>query len=96
VSERSDRIAATIERELAPAYLLVEDESHLHAGHAGAREGGGHFRVHVVSEQFDGRSRLARHRLLYGALSDELRTEIHALAIHAFTPGEWSVRPGSS
>lgn len=74
---------------LAPASLDVIDDSHKHAGHAGARrQGESHFTVRVVSAKFEGLNRVARQRLVYGALKDELETDIHALAIEARTPAE--------
>ena len=65
---------------------MVEDESHLHAGHAGAAGGAGHFRIRIVAEAFRGMSPVARHRLVYAALADMLESEIHALAIEALPP----------
>ena len=62
------------------------DESHLHAGHAGAAQGHSHFRVRIVAEAFRGLALLARHRLVYEAVGDLMRTDIHALAIHADAP----------
>jgi len=85
------RIEAIRERlldALEPELLEIEDESHLHAGHAGARDGRGHFRVTVVSQAFDGASRIARHRLIYAALGTLMESDIHALTIQAFAPGE--------
>ena len=74
---------------LAPAQLDVKDESHLHAGHAGAREGGqSHFRVRVVSEAFEGMGLVARQRAVNAALADELKGPIHALAMKTLTPAE--------
>lgn len=73
----------------APDRLDVTDDSHRHAGHAGARPGGEtHFSVYIVSEAFRGKSRLDRHRLINAALSAELAGGIHALAIRAAAPGE--------
>ena len=72
---------------LRPAQLEVQDDSHLHAGHAGAREGR-HFSVRIVSERFNGLSRLARHRLVYDAVASLIPQGIHALAIEARAPGE--------
>ena len=84
-------LTAEIERrlraELAPLELVIRDDSADHAGHAGAREGG-HFHVAVVSDRFTGLQRLARHRLVYHALSDLMQRGIHALAIDARAPGE--------
>jgi BolA family transcriptional regulator, general stress-responsive regulator len=73
---------------LRPELLEVEDESHLHAGHAGARDGRGHFRVTVVSSAFAGKSRIARHRLVYEVMGDLMSTDIHALAVQALAPDE--------
>lgn len=86
MSERRDRIEAKLRDELDAIEIDVIDESHLHAGHAGAREGGGHFRVDVVSERFVGLSRVAAQRLVYSILADEMKGEIHALSITARTP----------
>ncbi|MBN34966.1 MAG: BolA family transcriptional regulator [Rhodospirillaceae bacterium] len=87
------RVASAIQTKLtealAPEVLDVVDESHLHAGHAGARpEGESHFRVRVVSAAFDGLNRVARQRLVYKTLADEMKTDIHALAIDAKAPSE--------
>jgi BolA protein len=68
--------------------LVIEDESHLHAGHAGAATGGGHFKVTIVAPQFQGLSRIARHRAVYEALYNHIPTEIHALTISASSPEE--------
>ncbi len=76
-----------------PQSLEVEDESDQHAGHAGHRPGGQtHFRVHIVSEAFRGKSRIERHRMINQTLSSELAAGVHALAIHARAPGEDVVR----
>lgn len=85
---RLEAIRACLIETMDPEMLEIEDESHLHAGHAGARDGRGHFRVMIVSGAFDGKSRLARHRLIYQALGKLMETEIHALSIQAFTPAE--------
>lgn len=84
--ERVAAIRAAIEEALHPVSLVVEDESHLHAGHAGARDGRGHFRVEVVSEAFEGVAPLARHRAVYAAVGGLMVTDIHALAIVAREP----------
>jgi len=81
-------IRAHIERELAPLQLEVFDDSARHAGHEGARDGRGHFRVVVVSAAFSGKAPLARHRLVYAALGEMMQTDIHALAIQARAPEE--------
>jgi BolA family transcriptional regulator, general stress-responsive regulator len=72
-----------------PESLDVQDESHLHEGHAGHRPGGEtHFRVYIVSQAFQGKSRVERHRMINTALAGELAGSVHALAIHAKSPGE--------
>jgi BolA protein len=73
---------------LAPDSLEVFDDSHEHAGHAGAKDGGGHFQVVIVSREFAGKPALARHRLVYAALGDLMPKQIHALAIRAYAPEE--------
>lgn len=84
-----DWIARTLAAELAPSFLDVIDESHLHAGHAGARpEGETHFRLDVVSAAFEGKSRVERHRLVNGALAPAFARGLHALALKARTPAE--------
>jgi BolA protein len=88
--DRRARIEAALRERLAAVHVEVVDESHLHAGHAGARDGRGHFRALVVSPRFEGLSRVAAQRLVYDALAEELRTEIHALSLRTLTPAEWS------
>jgi BolA protein len=83
----------TITKKLREAFLPesieVQDESHLHEGHAGHRPGGEtHFRVYIVSKAFEGKSRIERHRMINATLSSELAGSVHALAIHAKSPGE--------
>ena len=68
--------------------LEIHDDSALHAGHAGAREGGGHYRVFIVSEAFQGCSRVLRQRMIYDAVGDMMHKDIHALAIRALTAAE--------
>jgi BolA protein len=84
--ERVEAIRAAIEATLHPVSLVVADESHLHAGHEGARDGRGHFRVEVVSDAFEGMSPIARHRAVYAAVGDLMATDIHALAIVTKVP----------
>jgi BolA protein len=82
-------IRERLERGLRPTRLDIADESHMHAGHnPDARAGETHFRVLVVSPEFTGKSRLARHRLINELLADQLANKVHALAIHAYAPGE--------
>jgi BolA protein len=88
LSDRVGQIRARLLVALAPTELIVEDESHRHVGHAGARDGRGHFRVQVVSAAFQGQPPLARHRTVYAALGDLMQTDIHALTIDARAPGE--------
>jgi BolA protein len=84
-----DLITEKLTRAFAPQSLDVVDESHKHEGHAGHRPGGEtHFRVHIVSDVFRGKSRLERHRMVNETLSGELQGGVHALAIHANAPGE--------
>lgn len=82
------RIEATLRASLAPTALTIDDESHLHAGHAGAAGGGGHYRVRIVAEAFRGRGLVERHRMVYAALAALMGGAIHALALTALTPDE--------
>lgn len=84
----TDELRSRIEAGLPGASVTVEDESHLHAGHAGAAGGGGHFRVRVVWDGFAGRPRVARHRLVYDAVADWMPQRVHALAVSAVTADE--------
>ena len=86
----SSRMDAMRERlaALAPVSLEIIDESDKHAGHAGARAGGGHYLLHIVSPQFVGKDTVARHRMIYSALGEMIKKEIHALNIQAKTPDE--------
>ena len=85
----ADLITKKLTETFAPESLAVTDESHLHEGHAGHREGGQtHFRVYIVSHVFKGKTRLERHRMINGILAGELAGSVHALAIHAAAPGE--------
>ena len=88
--DRTDRIRARLQAQFDPIDLQVEDESHHHAGPAGAQGGMGHFRVRIVSAAFAGLSAVARHRKVYEALGDLLKTDVHALAIDARAPDEQS------
>ncbi len=84
-TSRPDRIRACIREHFEDARIELIDESHLHVGHAGAREGKGHFRLHLVSNRFEGLRPLQRHQLVYQALGELMQTEIHALNIVALT-----------
>ena len=84
-----ESITTKLNKAFSPAQLDVTDESHLHEGHAGHRPGGEtHFRVHIVSDAFSGKSRLERHRMVNTALAADLADRVHALAIKAATPAE--------
>ncbi|CAE6757406.1 MULTISPECIES: BolA family protein [Xanthomonas] len=85
---RVERIRTALQSALAPTELEVVDDSHRHAGHAGARDGRGHFNVRVVSAAFAGKPPLARHRAVYAAVGEMMQTDIHALSIEAIAPGE--------
>ena len=83
---------AEFDRDLRKAFqvqrLKIEDESHLHAGHAGAASGGGHFRLEIIAPEFKGLNLVARHRAIYTALERHIPKEIHALTISALSPEE--------
>jgi BolA family transcriptional regulator, general stress-responsive regulator len=91
MSTNQQRIAA-FEEDLRKAFqiqgLKIDDESHLHAGHAGAASGGGHFRLEIIASEFQGLGLVARHRAVYAALNRHIPTEIHALTITALAPDE--------
>ncbi|MBA2351532.1 MAG: BolA family transcriptional regulator [Burkholderiales bacterium] len=81
---------------LAPSQIEIADDSDKHAGHAGARDGGGHYRLLIVSPEFSGKRAMTRHRLVYDALGDLMHKEIHALAIQAYAPEEAKTSPARS
>ena len=84
-----DIIATKLTAAFAPESLRVENESHLHEGHAGHHPNGeSHFRLYIVSKAFRGKSRIERHRMINTTLANELKAHVHALAIHAQAPGE--------
>jgi len=87
--DRRAHIEAKLREALAASFVEVVDESHLHAGHAGARSGGGHFRATIVSERFDGLSAVDAQRLVYSVLADEMGSQIHALSLRTVTPDRW-------
>jgi BolA family transcriptional regulator, general stress-responsive regulator len=88
MNDRLDRIRDRLTATFAPIECQLLDESHLHAGHAGAASGAGHYRLRLVSERFEGLNRIARHRLVYDCLRDMMQSDIHALNIIAFAPSE--------
>ena len=85
-TNRVDTIEGLLREAFDPTHLLVKDQSHLHAGHPGARDGRGHFDVTIESEAFRGKRPLACHRLVYDTLGSLMETDIHALRIHAKPP----------
>ena len=91
---RIDRIRERLQGALAPTQLVVTDDSHLHAGHEGARDGRGHFSVKITSGAFAGKPLLSRHRAIYAALGEMMVEDIHALSIEALAPGESQASAG--
>lgn len=89
---RLARIRTVLERRFKPLSIDLVDESHQHVGHAGARGGGGHFRLQIIAEEFAPLTTLKRHRLIYAALGELMQREIHALSIEALAPAETSQR----
>jgi BolA protein len=85
---RIEKIRAAIEAALHPVQLDIVDQSHRHAGHAGARDGRGHFDVLIVSDTFKGKLPLARHRMVFAAVGNLMETDIHALSIKALSTDE--------
>jgi BolA family transcriptional regulator, general stress-responsive regulator len=85
-----EKIEQILRQTLAATVVEVEDESALHVGHAGAASGGGHYRVMVVSPLFEGKSPIARHRMVYDALAAEMQHTIHALALTTLVPSQWA------
>lgn len=88
MSDRVQQIEERLRAALHPQRLEIKDESAKHAGHAGARDGGGHYDLTIVCAEFTGKSLLQRHRLVYDALGENMRKDIHALSIRALTPDE--------
>ncbi len=82
-------LEAKLDAALAPTSVYIEDDSAAHAGHAGAASGS-HYTVTIVADGFAGKPRVARHRLVYDALAEEMRRGVHALAIKAYTPQEFA------
>ena len=83
-----EELRARLTAALQPEALAIRDDSHLHAGHAGARGGGGHYHVDIVATAFAGKNTVARHRMIYDAAGDLMRGAVHALTIRALTPEE--------
>ena len=89
LSFNTDYLEQALQERLSAIAVHVEDESHLHAGHVGARREGSHFRVTIASPRFSNLPKVKQHRLVYEALADELSTSIHALALKTYTPEQW-------
>lgn len=87
---RIDNINALLHKNFEPLACQIDDESALHAGHAGAASGGGHYRLRLVSTRFEGLGKVGRHRLVYDCLRELMQKEIHALAMTLLTPSEAS------
>ena len=87
-AERVHRLQSALEIRLSPIELRITDQSHLHAGHAGASDGRGHFDIRIISAVCRGKSRIQRHRMVYDAVHDLMQSDIHALRITALAPGE--------
>lgn len=85
---RKAEISRLLKEAFDPETLGVEDESYLHEGHEGAKDGRGHFRVLIIAEIFEGKSMIERHRMIYRVLDAMMRNDIHALAIDAWSPAE--------
>ena len=81
MTDTEKEIRELLTKELSPELLEITDESHLHAGHAGAKEGKGHFRLQIASPRFEGLRLIQSHRLIYETLGDMMQTDIHALSI---------------
>jgi BolA protein len=91
MNDRVEKLREVLHATLNPLQLNIVDDSAAHAGHAGAiQSGGGHFSVYIVAEAFDGKTLVQRHQMVYRALGDLMKTDIHALMIQALTPGEFN------
>ena len=84
----SETIKQLLTESLKPALLEIIDNSAAHAGHAGAKNGGGHYHVTIIAEAFEGKTLVQRHQLIYKALGDMMKQQIHALGINALSPSE--------
>ena len=94
MTSTAQRIEARLRERLSPSHLEIIDDSAKHVGHPGAAAGGGHYSCVIVAEGFRGRSTLERHRVVYEALGDLMKAEIHALALQTLAPEEWAARSG--
>jgi BolA protein len=89
-SDRRSKIETELRERLSAIHVEVIDESHLHAGHPGAKSGGGHYRAVVVSAQFEGKKPIERQRMVYEALEGAMGAEIHAISMKTLTPAQWT------
>ena len=96
MTERQARVEQLLRERLAPVHLSIEDESYLHRGHAGAADGGSHFRATIVSAAFEGKTLLEQHRLVHEALEGMFGKDIHALALKTIPASRWGVRGGDA
>jgi len=92
--DRVTRIETALREALTPQHIEVADESAMHAGHTGAAGGGGHFRVLIVSERFHAQDLVTRQRMVYAALDEAMKSDIHALALRTLTPEDWASARG--
>jgi BolA protein len=88
MTERAALIRSRLEAAFAPEELEIVDDSRRHAGHAGAKDGRGHFQVRIVSRRFAGKKTVERHRMVYAALGSLMQTDIHALGVTALSPDD--------
>ena len=88
MNDRENRIREALQQAFQPEMVEITDDSHMHIGHAGARDGRGHFTVLIVADKFRGHGQIQRHRLVYEALDSLLKSDIHALCIKAYAPDE--------
>lgn len=88
MTERIGQIENCLRAALVPQKIEIRDDSHLHAEHEGAKSGGGHFAITIVSSRFQGKNSVQRHQMIYQALGEMMKKDIHALSIRAFTPDE--------
>ena len=88
MTDRIEQLRTLLNATFTPSQCQLQDESALHAGHAGAASGGGHYRLRMVSALFEGKTRIARHRLVYDCLRDMMHKDVHAIAITAVAPSE--------
>jgi BolA protein len=89
MTNRVQKIQHLLEKAFNPTHIVIHDDSQSHAGHAGARSGGGHFYATIIASVFEGKTLVRRHQMVYEALGEMMTSDIHALSIKAFTPTEF-------